>query len=106
MVSTPDSLHQRDPYESQFLTFGPSGIDGAGLGVFLRRDVTKGTVMGFYNGVRMSDFESKLRRADRTSPYRMDNDWAEEKQVRIFSAGYRLVHFMYRIPQIIHNGFG
>ncbi len=41
-----------------------------------------GTIIGFYNGVRMSDFESKLRRADRKSPYRMDNDWASPGQVR------------------------
>ena len=66
-----------------------SGIEGAGTGVFARRSSKKGSILGFYNGVRLGGIESKLRREDRTSPYRMDNDWAEPGQVLNVPNGFR-----------------
>ncbi len=56
-------------------------IRNAGRGVFLKKAASKGTVIGFYNGVRMSDMQSRLRKADRKSAYRMDNHWAKDKEV-------------------------
>lgn len=82
-------LHLNDPYETQHLEVKDSGIRGAGRGVFAAKDAAAGTVLGFYNGVRMSNFESKLRRADRNSPYRMDNDWAKPGQILNVPEGYR-----------------
>ena len=38
-------------------------------------------IVGFYNGVRMSDFQSRMRKADRKSAYRMDNSWSKDKEV-------------------------
>ena len=37
--------------------------------------------MGFYNGVRMTDIESKVKIRDRKSPYRIDNDWAKNSEI-------------------------
>ena len=50
-----------------------STIKEAGRGVFLKRKANKGQVIGYYNGVKMSDLESKLKIEDRKSQYRMDN---------------------------------
>ena len=53
----------------------------AGRGVFLKRNAKKGQVIGFYNGVRMTDLESKIKVEDRKSPYRIDNDWATPSEI-------------------------
>ncbi len=79
----------RDPLEDKYLFVGNSMIEGAGRGVFLKNAVKKGTMVGFYNGVRMSSIESKLKREDRKSPYRMDNDWAVAGQVLNIPPEYR-----------------
>ena len=71
---------------------GKSSIEKAGRGVFLKKDAKQGTIVGFYNGVRMGDLESRLRKADRTSPYRMDNDWANPKEVLNVPEGFREPH--------------
>ena len=80
---------QRDPYEEKYLYVGNSTISGAGRGVFLKRNVTKGEVVGFYNGVRLTGVESKLKYSDRKSPYRMDNDWAVPEQIMNIPPQYR-----------------
>ena len=63
----------RDPMEKKYLFVSNSTVKDAGRGVFLKRKAKKGQVIGFYNGVRMSDSESKLKIEDRKSQYRMDN---------------------------------
>ena len=63
----------RDPMEKKYLFVSNSTAKDAGRGVFLKRKAKKGQVIGFYNGVRMSDSESKLKIEDRKSQYRMDN---------------------------------
>ena len=63
----------RDPMEEKYLYVSNSTIKDAGRGVFLKRKASKGQVIGYYNGVRMSDVESKLKLEDRKSQYRMDN---------------------------------
>ena len=65
----------RDAMEDQFIYVSNSTLDGAGRGVFMKRAAKKGSVVAFYNGVRMTDIESKVKTEDRKSPYRMDNDW-------------------------------
>ena len=41
----------RDPYESRTVEVRPSQVGGGGEGLFLRRNVTKGEIVAFYNGV-------------------------------------------------------
>ena len=65
----------RDAMEDKFIYVSNSTLDGAGRGVFMKRAARKGSVVAFYNGVRMTDIESKVKLEDRKSPYRMDNDW-------------------------------
>ena len=80
---------QRDPYEELYLYVAESRIKGAGRGVFLKKNVSKGDVVGFYNGVRLTGLESKLKQDDRQSPYRMDNEWAEPEQILNIPPNYR-----------------
>ncbi|XP_041847178.1 histone-lysine N-methyltransferase SETD7 [Melanotaenia boesemani] len=46
-----------DPYESQRVFVADSLIRGAGQGLFARTDAEAGTVMAFYNGVRITHSE-------------------------------------------------
>ena len=80
---------QRDAYEDKYLYIANSTIKGAGRGVFLKRNVTQGEVVGFYNGVRLTGIESKIKHEDRRSPYRMDNDWAVPEQILNIPPNYR-----------------
>ena len=80
---------QRDPFEDQSLFVQNSTIAGAGRGIFVKKCGLKDDVVGFYNGVRLTGMESKLKLSDRKSPYRMDNDWAEEEQILNIPEGYR-----------------
>ena len=49
-----------DPMEEKFYYVGNSSIEGAGRGMFLKKNAVKGQIVGFYNGVRMTDLESKV----------------------------------------------
>ena len=56
----PSTLHcipcpwlQEDPYERKVVYARPSKMDGAGDGLFLRRDVPEGSLVSFYNGIRI-----------------------------------------------------
>ena len=51
-----------DPMEEKFYYVGNSSIEGAGRGMFLKKNAVKGQIVGFYNGVRMTDLESKVHR--------------------------------------------
>ena len=88
---------KRDPYEEKYLYVGNSTINGAGRGIFLKRNVIKGEVVGFYNGVRLTGLESKLKYEDRKSPYRIDNDWAVPDQIINIPPQYR---YNYRLSMI------
>ena len=83
------SVLQRDPFEEKYLYVAASTIPGAGRGVFLKRNVTKGEIVGFYNGVRLTGMESKIKHEDRRSPYRMDNEWAVPDQILNIPPNYR-----------------
>ena len=82
---------QRDPMEEKYLEVGRSTIKGAGRGIFLKQDVSKGATVGFYNGVRLTGMESKIKYEDRKSPYRLDNDWAIADQIVNIPLQYRYV---------------
>lgn len=65
-----------DPLESQTVFVGDSRIAGAGLGLFLKRDVRKEETVAFINGVRHS-------RLLQNSEYRITNDWEKNNQVSV-----------------------
>ena len=63
--------HLADPFEEKTVYVAQSGLEGAGEGLFLRRDVQEGDLVSLYNGVRMTEQEARLRKEDRRSPYRI-----------------------------------
>ena len=78
-----------DPYEARTVYVAESGIAGAGEGLFARRDLAEGQLVALYNGVRVSDRESRLHREDRRSPYRIYG-WGEvEDEVLNIPPRYR-----------------
>ena len=50
----------RDPLDDKYLSVGESSVSGAGRGIFLKTKARKGFTVGFYNGVRLTDIESKV----------------------------------------------
>jgi len=50
-------LHWRDPYEEQLLEVRQSHIEGGGEGAFAIRDIRPGTLVAFYNGIRLKQDE-------------------------------------------------
>ena len=81
----------RDEVETQFQFqyVKQSTVKDAGRGVFMKRQAKAGSVVGFYNGVRLVGLESKLTESVRRSPYRMDNDWAREDEILDIPSKYR-----------------
>ena len=77
----------------KFQRVGPSTAKGGGRGVFLKRNAKAGTVVGFYNGVRLVGMESKVSEAVRRSPYRMDNDWSRHEEILDIPSHYRSALF-------------
>ena len=43
----------RDPYESKYVDIRKSKIPNAGEGVFLKKNVTQGRVIAYFNGIRI-----------------------------------------------------
>ena len=90
-----------DPYERKTAYVAESMIPGAGEGVFLRRDARSGDLVAIYNGVRMSEQESKLRKEDRRSVYRIHGQagdilniptWAQSLHNYTASLGHKANH--------------
>ena len=52
---------QRDPYETKILRVGASRVEGGGEGAYARKNLPAGTVVAYYNGIRM--------KAGEKSPY-------------------------------------
>ena len=75
--------------EDKYFQVDDSSVTGAGRGIFLKANARKGFTVGFYNGVRLSDIESKVKLVDRKSPYRIDNDWAKSSQILNIPKEYR-----------------
>ena len=44
---------QRDPYETKILRVGASRVEGGGEGAYARKNLPAGTVVAYYNGIRM-----------------------------------------------------
>ena len=42
-----------DPYEASHVECRRSGINGGGEGLFAKKDLSVGTIVAFYNGVRL-----------------------------------------------------
>ena len=62
--------HARDPYEAIFVEVRQSRIKDAGEGLFARTDIEPGTIISFYNGVKVragGDWE-------KPTPYKMTLD--------------------------------
>ena len=62
--------HARDPYEAIFVEVKQSRIKDAGEGLFARTDIEPGTIISFYNGVKVraeGDWE-------KPTPYKMTLD--------------------------------
>jgi hypothetical protein len=53
-----------DPYETQYCYVRTSKIKGAKEGIFAKRDLLDGTIVAFYNGVRMRSNELDADKAD------------------------------------------
>ena len=49
-----------DPMENKYVYVANSTLEDAGRGIFLKRKATKGQIVAFYNGIRMSDMESRV----------------------------------------------
>ena len=64
---------QDDPYERKMVYSGPSSLgDHAGDGLFLKKDVEAGTVIAFYNGIRVLPGETP---PFRSNAYQIFLDW-------------------------------
>lgn len=62
-----------DPYESSIVDVRPSRVEGANDGLFAKRDVTPGTILAFYNGIRRQP-KSGFTKADWVaSGYRIED---------------------------------
>jgi len=65
-----------DIFEEQRVYVAESVLANAGFGLFARRDFVAGDLLSFYNGVRLSDHESRLRKEHRRSTYRIQG-WGD-----------------------------
>lgn len=67
-----------------------SKVPGAGFGAFAKRSAKKGTLVGFYSGIKVQNLDqSTLSSEGRRSQYRIDNDWALANEVIDIPNKYR-----------------
>ena len=69
----------KDPLESGWLEVQPSTIKGAGDGVFLKRDAPVNTIIGFFNGIRITLSETLVNDDIKRSVHKMWNDWIDDE---------------------------
>jgi hypothetical protein len=84
-ISTDDQLSKfpllKDPLEDTYVEVRSSTIKEAGEGLFLKKAVKAGTVVGFFNGVRV-DVHDTLRNPEyEITPYKVWNDWEENDEL-------------------------
>lgn len=65
-----------DAYDARTVYIAESSIPGAHEGVFLRRDLARGTLAATYNGVRMPLREARRSREERRSMYKVQG-WGD-----------------------------
>ena len=71
----------KDPLEDLYVEVRPSTIQGAGEGLFLKKTAKAGTVVGFFNGVRV-DVHDTLRNPEyEITPYKVWNDWDDNDEL-------------------------
>jgi len=62
--------HLQDPYEQIFVEVGPSKFNSAGEGLFAKVDIEVGTIISFYNGIKVPAGND----TDQPSPYKISLD--------------------------------
>ena len=67
----------RDPYEKELLDVKESGVSGAGMGVFARRNLDNNTIVGYFNGVHR-DRAEVLSSSGKKSVYLVEGTWEGE----------------------------
>ncbi|XP_040567026.1 uncharacterized protein [Lepeophtheirus salmonis] len=70
----------RDPFEDQYIDVGDSKI-GLGRGIFAKKLIKPGSIVGFYQGVKASKLEAYKNKELRKSSYKVDNDWAHPNEI-------------------------
>ena len=73
----------RDPLEEEFLEVQTSSIEGAGQGVFMKKDAEKGSVIGFFNGMIITLEDTLRNDTMKHSVHKMWNDWYTDEMVWI-----------------------
>ncbi len=95
----------RDPLEEKLVYVAESSIANAGRGVFCKANVSRGTVVAFYNGVKLTDLESKVKLEDRRSGFRMDNDWAKKDEILNIPMAFRsLQDYNATLGHLVNHG--
>ena len=72
-----------------------STIPGAGRGIFTRAPMKLGTVVAFYNGIKVKWYQTKGKGETSVSHYRMDNDWSAPNQILDIPLKWRSVFKKY-----------
>ena len=92
--------HQMDPYESTLVRVAKSEVEGGGEGLYAKRNIAAGTLIAYYNGIRMTK-EQRTPYGD--TGYAIFVEWAERgrrtgdhmdlpPEVRwILSTGFRFI---------------
>jgi len=66
--------HRQDPYESTLVRVAKSEVEGGGEGLYARKNIPAGTLIAFYNGIRMTK-EQRTPYGD--TGYAIFVEWAE-----------------------------
>ena len=66
--------HQMDPYESTLVRVAKSEVEGGGEGLYAKRNIPAGTLIAYYNGIRMTK-EQRTPYGD--TGYAIFVEWAE-----------------------------
>lgn len=66
--------HQMDPYESTLVRVAKSEVEGGGEGLYAKRNIAAGTLIAYYNGIRMTK-EQRTPYGD--TGYAIFVEWAE-----------------------------
>lgn len=68
--------HLRDPYEDQLVEVCTSKVPGGGDGLFAKVDIPAGTLVAYYNGLRMKAGDAKL--FEQSTGYSIYLEWDTE----------------------------
>lgn len=71
----------KDPLEDLYVEVRPSTIKAAGEGLFLKKAAKAGTVVGFFNGVRVNVHDTLRNPEYEVTPYKVWNDWDDNDEL-------------------------